>query len=134
MFHLCPESSNPGVLLGQRREHVSLRSLFCVEAQCTLLVFAALRQEHSKMTIDQDVEMHGTSKEVDITPDKDGGVLKTILREGEIDDYPGYGSEVFVHYTGTLLNGEKFDSSKDRNELFSFKLGEGNCNRLVSKF
>ena len=63
--------------------------------------------------------------QVDISPKKDNGVLKQILKEGEGDDLPGQGSEVFVHYTGRLLNGEKFDSSKDRDELFNFKLGEG---------
>ena len=63
---------------------------------------------------------------VDISPEKDGGVLKKILKDGEGDECPCVGSEVFVHYTGTLLNGEKFDSSRDRDDLFSFKLGEGN--------
>lgn len=55
----------------------------------------------------------------------DGGVLKKILKEADSDEQPTHGCKVRLHYTGTLLDGTKFDSSLDRNDPFEFELGKG---------
>lgn len=61
---------------------------------------------------------------VDVSKAQDGGVVKKILTEGS-GNTPSPGNEVMVHYTGRLPNGIVFDSSKDRNQLFKFKVGKG---------
>lgn len=62
---------------------------------------------------------------VDLTPEKNGGVLKEVKQAGTGDETPSTGSTVYVHYVGTLTNGAKFDSSRDRGEKFKFTLGKG---------
>lgn len=58
----------------------------------------------------------------DLTTSKNAGILKQLTQAGPTDDKPYHGDTVFVHYTGYLTDGTKFDSSVDRGEKFSFKV------------
>ncbi|XP_061112952.1 peptidyl-prolyl cis-trans isomerase FKBP5 [Conger conger] len=84
------------------------------------------------MTTDRELSEEGqpstavfASHGVDITTLKDQGVLKVVKRPGIDTERPMIGDKLFVHYTGKLLNGKKFDSSLDRKEPFTFSLGKG---------
>lgn len=56
------------------------------------------------------------------------GLKFAILREGE-GEAAQEGENVRVHYTGFLSDGKKFDSSRDRGQIFNFPLGKGNVIR-----
>ncbi|MFH1662279.1 MAG: FKBP-type peptidyl-prolyl cis-trans isomerase, partial [Candidatus Falkowbacteria bacterium] len=51
--------------------------------------------------------------------------LKVEILEEGLGEETKAGDHVFVHYTGTFENGEKFDSSLDRGIPFDFILGKG---------
>lgn len=56
----------------------------------------------------------------------DGGIYKKISKAGNpAAGTPPKGSHVRVHYVGTLLDGTKFDSSRDRPGFFEFDVGVG---------
>jgi FKBP-type peptidyl-prolyl cis-trans isomerase FkpA/FKBP-type peptidyl-prolyl cis-trans isomerase FklB len=52
----------------------------------------------------------------------ESGLQYEVIKEGT-GKSPGENDTVKVHYTGTLINGEKFDSSVDRGEPAEFPVG-----------
>jgi FKBP-type peptidyl-prolyl cis-trans isomerase len=48
-----------------------------------------------------------------------------ILKEGDEGTEPQVGDEVEMHYSGTLKDGTKFDSSYDRGQPLPLRIGRG---------
>lgn len=80
-------------------------------ALAALLAVPAFAAQEAKKTSGKTVTTASGLKYVDVVVGKGAS--------------PVVGKSVKVHYTGTLENGKKFDSSVDRNEPFSFTIGVG---------
>lgn len=56
------------------------------------------------------------------------GLRYVVVKQGEGEPAKS-GEKAVVHYTGWMVNGYKFDSSRDRGQPFAFELGAGNVIR-----
>jgi FKBP-type peptidyl-prolyl cis-trans isomerase len=79
-----------------------------------ILLALALAGYHSATSKKQETKQENIMPELKIE----------ILKEGTGEEIQN-GRTATVHYTGTLTDGTKFDSSLDRNQPFSFVLGAG---------
>jgi len=77
---------------------------------------AAANLEEAEEFLDENAQRD----EVETT---ESGLQYEVLEEGE-GSYPSEDDTVTVHYTGTLLDGSVFDSSRDRDEPVTFLLKE----------
>jgi len=79
----------------------------------------------------QSLWMTPSCNAVDVTEKKDGGVLKELLKEGAMNDFPLHGDQVTITYDALFADGNRFDSSQFRSDnKFEFVLGKGeilNC-------
>lgn len=73
-----------------------------------------------------DVELESHVKESELS-DMDRPVMPVDeIQPGDGVNFPKRGDELVMHYVGTLKeNGSQFDSSRDRNEPFKFRIGVG---------
>ena len=82
----------------------------------------------AEATQDADTSETATSEDSTVTEENtittESGLQYIDIEEGT-GAMPQTGQTVTVHYTGTLDNGLKFDSSVDRGQPFNFKIGVG---------
>ncbi|MFQ4140658.1 FKBP-type peptidyl-prolyl cis-trans isomerase [Chlorogloeopsis sp. ULAP02] len=91
-----------------------------IAAQITKTTQAPTATTENK-TLITNIAMFASDENVVTTP---SGLKYIDLVEGD-GATPKPGQKVTVHYTGTLEDGTKFDSSRDRNRPFDFKVGVG---------
>ena len=82
------------------------------------------QQSNDQLSIDLEL-IDNYLKENNITAKSADSGLRYVITKMGSGENAAPGDNVTVHYTGMLLNGEKFDSSLDRNQPFSFQLGQG---------
>lgn len=91
-----------------------------VEAAATQVEPVQIAQTASDLTLEEPAVSDADENVITTN----SGLQYVVLAEGN-GASPSNGQTVTVHYTGTLEDGTQFDSSRDRNRPFSFRVGVG---------
>lgn len=62
---------------------------------------------------------------VDVSPKKDGGLLKILKKSGHSMTFPLFGDKVYLKFNMYLENGQLLDSWMDQSKPYSFTIGDG---------
>ncbi|MEI6400513.1 MAG: FKBP-type peptidyl-prolyl cis-trans isomerase [bacterium] len=103
---------------------------------CIILVILLRKQspEKESMQSTEHINAVATSTETITKPkplikkttmEQAGGLKIETTKEGTGTAVVKSGDSISVHYTGTLIDGHKFDSSRDRGTPFVFTIGQG---------
>lgn len=113
----CPEKKADTAAEGQPMSDPSLAP------ESSELAAETAAEEAREEPADKPADEAKTDAEGEMTT-TESGLKYTDIKVGD-GASPEKGKTVVVHYTGTLDDGTKFDSSLDRNEPFSFTIGMG---------
>lgn len=91
-----------------------------------IMAFTQFETERTKREEEARIEAEAQMKKITEGFERtESGLFYKILKEGSGGKKPGKGEMVSVHYEGSLLSGQVFDSSYSRNQPISFQLGVG---------
>jgi peptidylprolyl isomerase len=87
--------------------------------------FLAILKARVDAVAAKDKAAQATLKELEKGSKQMASGLRYVVRKEGMGAKPARGARVKAHYTGKLVNGTKFDSSRDRGAPFEFDVGMG---------
>lgn len=106
--------------IGSKAKSYKANSSIFKKLEESIVDEAKLAQEESDKQIISEILKNWP----DAVKDEESGIYSVIHTTGS-GTSPSSGTQVTVHYTGSFMDGTKFDSSRDRDAPFQFNVGLG---------